>query len=383
MDQQETGDFFEDEFLNKNNTSSDNTDNPGLQEEEPDTRILNFIGALQPAPMNEKDKLQLRNRLERSLPGKNRKMHWSRWAAAAVLLIGILTTIWVAKEKADSEMMAYVNSLEISEGENNTLLILGDKKKISIAEENSNIDCQPDERNIRINQNREVEAVSDSLKPVFNTIVVPYGKRSQIVLSDGTKVWLNSGTKFVFPASFKTAKREVFLQGEAVFDVTHLEKSSFYVKTNDFSIRVLGTVFNVTAYADDDRSSAVLERGHIEIVEEKALLSGKTLDMSPGTLAVYNPEKGTFTSTQVNPEDYLSWRNGFLSLHSEKMIDILRKLSRYYNIDIKLADKTLELETFTGNLDLKGSPEEVLAVISRMVPLSVQQESGKIIVDSK
>ncbi|HLN71768.1 MAG TPA: FecR domain-containing protein, partial [Prolixibacteraceae bacterium] len=214
----------------------------------------------------------------------------------------------------------------------------------------------------------------------LNEIIVPFGKRTRLLLSDGTKVWLNAGSRLAFPQNFEGNKREVFLEGEAIFDVAKRPGERFLVNTNDFIVNVTGTVFNVTAYSDDASSSAVLAEGKIELTSKGSLFSTKTIHMLPGTKVVYDPASKSMNTLAVDPNDYLSWRDGFMVIHGEKLQEILKKLSRYYNVKMILDDQAVAAETFSGRLDLKESPQEVLTVISRMVPLSVQELNNNLII---
>jgi len=119
---------------------------------------------------------------------------------------------------------------------------------------------------------------------------------------------LNSGSKLVYPVVFAEKKREVYIEGEAVFDVAHMKDKPFVVSTKDFDIKVLGTVFNVSAYPDDKYSSTVLEQGKIELIYRGAsILSQEKLDISPGYMAVFDRNQKTFEQQQVNTQKYLSW----------------------------------------------------------------------------
>ena len=208
--------------------------------------------------------------------------------------------------------------------------------------------------------------------------------RTQITLSEGTKIWLNSGSKLIFPAVFAQNKREVFIEGEAVFDVTHMKDKPFVVSTKDYSIKVLGTVFNVSVYSDDKYSRIVLEKGKIELICSKtSIFAQEKLEISPGSMAVFDRNQKTFEQQQVNPQKYLSWREGYLIFNSEKLENILKKLGRYYNIEMIISDNQLKNETFSGYLDLKNSPEEVLAVINETTSFSFSNDHGRIIINPK
>lgn len=347
-------------------------------------QIQTFFKSLLARSISVEDKNKLRNEIELSLKTERKNKIWIRWAAtAAMLIFGFSATYLIYTTKLVSPIEHYARNLENQNATDNTILILGDKKEVAIADKDSKISYEPNGKKIQINQHQQVSTINDTTAQAFHSIIVPYGKRSEIVLSDGTKVWLNSGTKLVFPASFDTEEREVYLQGEAIFEVQNHNNSRFFVRTDDFSIKVTGTVFNVTAYSDEEYSSTVLERGHIEIIGERGLLSNQTLKMDPGSMTVYDSKEKSFISSEVNPDDYLSWRDGFLTLHRRKLTNIIKKLSRYYNIDIVLEDESLDDDTFTGLLDLKNSPQEVLEVISRMVPLKVDEKNGKILINSK
>jgi hypothetical protein len=383
-------------------------DEEGEQEDDPQkevrlaAKVLAFFKSIriQALPGSEKD--ALRRRIELSLSA-GREKHFKTGKAgsgfqgsafrlrsvggrtrfiyrlsAAVLLVSLLAgSAWFLLSRKDMEMMSYVKKLDIPQTEDNTLLILGNQKEIPVALENAKINYQPGGKGILIN-NEKIENTEDTRRSDFHTVIVPYGRRLNIVLSDGTVVWLNSGSKLVYPASFSPGKREVFLVGEAIFDVAKRTNDRFIVNTDDLIVKVTGTVFNVAAYPDDDFSSAVLAEGKIELSSRGKLFSGSAMPVSPGTMVVFEPAGKTMTARQVNPDDYLSWREGFMVIRGEKLVDILKKLSRYYNKEMDLEDGSIAGETFSGRLDLKDSPREVLTVISRMVPLSVRETGDKI-----
>ena len=158
----------------------------------------------------------------------------------------------------------------------------------------------------------------------------------------------------MFPASFSEEKREVYLEGEAIFEVTHNKKQPFIVKSKDQDIEVLGTVFNVSNYADDDSIFTVLKSGSVQInYNNDNLISSKShLKIVPNTLATYNKkDKNVFTKT-VDVETYFSWRDGVFIFKNDALKTIMKKLSRYYNVDIIINDYNLSNQTFSGYLDV-------------------------------
>lgn len=211
------------------------------------------------------------------------------------------------------------------------------------------------------------QELSKQKKAVYNTLIVPYGKRSEVVLSDGSKVWLNSGSKLIFPAIFSNDKREVYLEGEAIFEVTHNEKKSFIVKSKNQDIEVLGTIFNVSNYSDDDSIFTVLKSGSVQIhyKNDNLISSKKHLKIAPNTLATYNKKAKRIDTSTVNVETYFSWRDGVFVFKNDALKTIMKKLSRYYNVDIIINDENLSNQMFSGYLDVNEDLDHVLKIINQ------------------
>jgi len=359
----------------------------GVVDEE-EIRITQKIYTVLNSPSEEMisfEKDQTRNQIKHSVRKlKTQRLLVRLSVAATLLLAAIITSVGFLRVNSTTDLVNFAQALATVKGVNETRIILQNGKEIRVDKKQSQIRYDVKGENIIINSDQKVAQKMDNSKVVFNTVIVPYGKRTQIFLSDGTKVWLNSGSKLVYPAVFTENKREVYIDGEAVFDVVHLDGKSFVVSTRDFDIKVLGTVFNVCAYSDDQVSGTVLAQGKIELVDRgTSLLTQTKLIMSPGTMALFNHEQGTFEQRQVNPEKYLSWRDGYLIFNSEKLENILRKLSRYYNIEMIISDNQLRSETFSGYLDLKNSPEEVLSVISETTSINYSKDHEKIFINPK
>ena len=346
--------------------------------------IYSFLTALT-GSVNWSGKEKTKNQIRSSVRKLSIKRQMIRWSvAASILLAALITSVGFLRNNSRNDIVSFAQSQTKIKAENNTRIILQNGEEITIDKAQSQIRYDAKGENIEIDSDQKiVQEIADE-KAVFNTVIVPHGKRTQIILSEGTKVWLNSGSKLVYPAVFAKNKREVYLDGEAVFDVAHLNDRSFVVSTKDFDIKVLGTIFNVCAYSDDQNSNAVLEQGKIELINRRSsVLSNKHLMILPGTMAVFDPNQNTFEKQQVNPRKYLSWREGYLIFNSEKLQNIIRKLGRYYNKEMVIIDNQLKDETFSGYLDLKNSPEEVLSVINETTPLSFSVDHEKIVINSK
>jgi len=308
-----------------------------------------------------------------------------RWSVAStILLAAIITSVGYFRINSPTEIVNFAQTLNYVKAGNNTRIILRNGEEVQIDKKQSQIKYDIKGENILIDSEQKVVQKTDDTKTIFNTVIVPYGKRTQITLSEGTIIWLNSGSKLIYPAVFAKNRREVYIDGEAVFDITHMNDRPFVVSTKDFDIKVLGTVFNVSAYSDDKNSSAVLAQGKIELIYTSAsILSKEKLDITPGSMAVFDHNQRTFEKTQVDPQMYLSWRDGYLTLNREKLENILKKLSRYYNIEMVISDNRLKNETFSGFLDLKNSAEEVLSVINETTSLTYSIDHEKIFINPK
>lgn len=199
---------------------------------------------------------------------------------------------------------------------------------------------------------------NDPLTEQLQTIYVPSGQRSEIILNDGTKVWLNSGTTVTFPVHFSRRSREVTLNGEAYFKVEKDEKKPFIVHTENHKIQVLGTEFNVISYHGKNNLETALLEGNIEVSsnndDTKYLLSKNE------TLSFKN---GMFTKGNINDYNYFKWREGLICFEKENLGSLFAKLELYYDIRIVNKNKSLTEGAYTGKFRIRDGVEHVLRVL--------------------
>ncbi len=335
--------------------------------------------------LSDSDKEQTKIKIRSSVRNLSRKRELLRWSVAATILFAaVLTSVEYFSNRSVPGIISFAQSITDIKAEKNTRIILQNGEEVTISKTQSQIRYDTKGENIVIDSEQKIVQKMNDTKAIFNTVLVPYGKRTQITLSEGTKVWLNSGSKLVYPALFSGNRREVYIEGEAVFDVTHMQDKPFVVSTKGYDIKVLGTVFNVSAYSDDNFSRTVLEQGKIELIYRgTTFLSQERLEISPGTMAIFDCTQKTFEQQQVNPRKYLSWREGYLIFESEKLENIVKKLGRYYNMELVVSDNHLKNETFSGYLDLKNSPEEVLSIIGETTSFSFSINEDKIFINPK
>ncbi|MBL4879678.1 MAG: FecR domain-containing protein, partial [Oleispira sp.] len=296
---------------------------------------------------------------------KRRRIKYGVYVAAASVVVMLSIRLFNNTMHNTSPIENFVKTLGDGDIESlqNVKLILNDNQNIEIVEENTAISYSNTGQEVKIGNSKSVyQNPSKSKKIVFNTLIVPYGKRSEIELADGSKVWLNSGSKLVFPSSFTGSKREVYLEGEAIFEVAHDKTYPFIVKANSQEIEVLGTVFNVSNYANDNLISTVLKSGSVQI-NFKDNAFNKNIRITPGELAVYNKVSNTIQTKIVEVEKYFSWRDGIFIFKDDSLRSIMKKVSKYYNINIVINNEDLANQEFSGLLDIKDNVEGVLSTI--------------------
>ncbi|MDR6781635.1 transmembrane sensor [Pedobacter africanus] len=195
----------------------------------------------------------------------------------------------------------------------------------------------------------------------FNTLVVGAAQRSVIKLPDGTKVWLNSGSRLIYPVVFSGDSREVYLEGEAYFDVTHDKAHPFYVRATNMDIKVLGTEFYVSSDAKSDKNYAVLVKGSISFSTGN-WLNKVEKKLVPGQQISYDLKANKLQIAEVKTAEFESWKEGLLHVEQESLEEIVQKVARYYRIEIGTQGLDLS-ETFSGTLYLQRAAEDVLKVL--------------------
>ena len=206
---------------------------------------------------------------------------------------------------------------------------------------------------------------SDSSSVIYQEIKAAYGTQSKVELADGTKVFLNSGSKLRFPHTFANQQlRTVVLDGEGYFEVAKNKEQPFVVETNDLKIKVLGTKFNVDAYADNSSVSVALVEGSVMLQENTGNVNKDLMELSPNQVATLNPTDGTLSKTDV-PDlyKYTAWINGRIVFYGDPIQTVVKKLEKWYNVDIVISDKKLEGYKFTGTF-IDESLEQILNILS-------------------
>jgi len=331
----------------------------------------------------QKDKDLLWSKIDSSL-NKRKKFAFllrvSKIAASLSILLIAGFSIWLFMKEEISPMATIVENVHI-EDNSDIQLLLSDDRTLAISNDESSIVYKEDGK-IDIDSQEGIDLYEEL--SAYNTLVVPYGKRSNLTLKDGTKVWINSGSKLVYPVSFSASERRVFVEGEAYFEVAQNEKSPFIVETKNLDIRVLGTAFNVTAFRDEPTFSTVLVHGSVEVTGNKNSRIRKTkTKLTPNDRLAYYAATGETVVKKVNVERYVSWKDGYLIYRQASLKNVMKELSRLYNIHVVFSDPAIEQEKLTGKLDLKQNADEVIGIISSASSLTFQKTERRYILSYK
>lgn len=215
-------------------------------------------------------------------------------------------------------------------------------------------------------------------KVAYDQIVVPMGKLSHLVLSDGSTLDINSGTRVVYPRVFESGHREIYVEGEVCLHVAKNEKAPFIVKTESFDIKVLGTTFNVNAYKGASRSEVVLVEGSIHLSDRNE----RSVVMEPDRLvAVENGEIGK--PEVVDASSYITWTEGLMTVSAEPLDEVCRRLERFYGVRINVEPEAGKLE-MRGKIDLTFPIEDLIDLIEKTAPVvSKKTPKGEYIISYK
>lgn len=211
---------------------------------------------------------------------------------------------------------------------------------------------------------------------VWQTITTPPGVKSQAQLPDGTKVWLNSESSLSYPSSFAGNERNVKLTGEAFFEVAKDKRHPFHVDLGKIGIEVVGTAFNVIHYENEKQTEVILTSGKIKLLEQKGNKIHRTTEMEPGQKAIYRELDGKISLQQVDTEKYTSWMDGRLIFRDDAMIEVVKRLNRWFNVEIEIADPEIAQYIYTATFR-NETIEQILYLIKRTSPLEYTIIPGK------
>lgn len=277
----------------------------------------------------------------------------SLWYAAAACFVGLtIIGVWYIKRETISDIDVVKLAENFSPGGNKATLHFSDGTSLGLDQNHNGIVMG---NNITYNDGSLALGANTDKKRIM-TLSTPRGGQYQIVLSDGTKVWLNADTRLSYPDRFNESQRLVELDGEAYFEVTKLSGKPFVVMTKKEKIEVLGTHFNVYSYPNEQESKVSLQEGKVKV----SVPMGKEKILAPGEQAVVNGEN--LHIQQVAIDESISWTNDEFMFNNEPLGAVLRQVARWYDVDIEV-EPSLAKITLWGSVSRLDTFDKVLKII--------------------
>ena len=301
---------------------------------------------------------------------------WGGSIAASICILVVAGWHILSSHQSQPAMVDFKRVMQsfktVDETTGNVHLVLSNNLKILIDGQETLLDYNEDGR-ININNKEKIEAKEGVYnEKIYNQLVVPAGKRSVLTFNDGTKVWVNSGSKLVYPVTFEKHQREIFVEGEIYLDVTPDPERPFFVRTSAIGVKVLGTQFNITTYADHSDFQVVLVSGEVEVFRE-----GHSKEiLKPNQLYLCNEGNSDCSISMVDTWDYIAWKDGYYPFYSQDFGTVLSKLSKYYDIQFTWSEKLNEL-SYSGKLDLKEDIQDVIKTLEKTAPIAIMKISER------
>ncbi len=289
------------------------------------------------------------------------------YAASILLMAGLFSAMMYLgqTDTGDSQEELWLSAIE--PGSQKAELVLADGKVLDLDENKKKDEIKETDGTIINNTGSslvyDVSAKTVTKEIAYNSLVVPRGGEFQLELEDGTRVWVNSETRLRYPTKFPNDQRVVLLEGEAFFEVSKDKNRSFIVKTQGVDVRVLGTKFNVSSYADDDAIRTTLVEGSVAVMDSEN--HENNLLLNPGHQAIYAKDAKLLENKKVNVDLYTSWKDGQFVFQESHLSDIMQKVSRWYDVKIFYQNADVGNLNFTGTLKRYDSLDRLLGMIEK------------------
>ena len=324
------------------------------------------------------------NVLKRVKRGRGRQIgfrYWWKYAALFILPLGVALVLWQGMKNEPVGVHRQFSAVSRPGGERAILklydgktVMLDSTMKSSLIVHEANVRIEMDSNHLLRYSSHDSIGMANVNKN--NELIIPKGGEYQVMLADGTKVWLNSASRLIYPQSFMGKERRVVLSGEAFFDVAHDAERPFIVETSRMNVKVLGTRFNVNDYDDNEEVSTTLVNGSVEIVSGDQ----QVFRLVPGEQA--DGKENKLEKREVNVRLYTSWIAGTFLFNNTELEEIAQQISRWYDVEIFFSSENVKKVRFTGAI-VKFKPLDDLV---RMIESTSQVRfsvKGKTIVISE
>ncbi|MDB4919682.1 FecR domain-containing protein [Mucilaginibacter sp.] len=308
---------------------------------------------------------------------------WYCIAAAAIVLVFISAGSYFLLYPKNGVSTNIVAKNDVAPGKNKATLTLANGKKLVLG--NAITGQLAHEAGVVISKTKNGELIYTSgaadnkaVSPgPFNMLETSRGEQYRLILPDGTHVWLNAASSLKYPVVFGDKERLVELKGEAYFEVFHNKTMPFRVKTEQQVVEVLGTHFNVDAYSDEKATATTLMEGSVKIT---AVTNHKNIIIKPGQQSTVSTLG--VNVQQVDPDEALAWKNGYFQFNDENLESIMRKVSRWYNVDVEYKDNAPLSLVFSGTVSKYKNVSQVTRILELTNAVHFKIDGNKIIVSN-
>ena len=300
---------------------------------------------------------------------KTRKLYPNvllRYAAVLIPFIIMVGVSWYFLNESKSPPLSSLDTV-VKPGSQKAILKLSDGKTLELDDSSLLAELQEgdakviNERNSLIYSSEEESVVSKAV--IYNELITPRGGGYKLQLADGTVVTMNAGSSLRYPVAFSDSIRQVFLEGEAYFDVSHNGKP-FIVSCESMDVRVLGTSFNVSSYADDAEIKTTLVEGKVKVTTAgNPDLASEGIILAPDDQAIFSRADATVEVVKVNTSQYTSWVMGKFEFSNANLNEVMKRLARWYDFEYEFESDAAKDYHFTARIDNDQSISSILEML--------------------
>lgn len=346
------------------------TNGPKLSPERKALEMERFVGYMQNSSLKKRE--HLKSKVVRL---------WYRYVAVLLIPLLLLGIYFWSEQKSEPLLVNTETNVDFGK----PVLMMADGREVVLEQKNeiiegaSEIGIQNDSLFGLNYMGAGLQVNVATGEEVYNTLSIPIGGFYQLSLSDGTKVWLNSMTKLRYPVTFEGEQRNVYLTGEAYFNVAKDAEHPFVVNVEGMEVKVYGTRFNVNTL-EEGVVQTVLERGKVSV---KALKTGEEVMLKPDDMAEFYKESGMVKVGKVDPFTYTAWKDGKFVFENATIETIMSRLGRWYDIKVFYGDEQVKNQTFTGIITRHSNVKDLLYLIGETAMVQFDQKDNVVTVRTR
>lgn len=313
---------------------------------------------------------------------KSFRLHRVWLAAAGILLIAGAAFFWknfapVKNQQALTQQMAPLSLEAIEPGKEGAILTLADGTQVVLDSTGNGIISSQGNAQIRLQDNKLVYQADGNItgdQPVaYNSMTTPKGRQFQLVLPDGSKVWLNAASNIRYPVIFDRTERIVEINGEAYFEVASDKSWPFIVRTSEQQVQALGTSFNVNAYENEPAQATTLVEGSVMVKSHRAAV--KSTQLKPGQQARQLKNSEQITVIDNQSEAATAWKNGYFNLENIPFEQVMKQLERWYDIEVSYENGVPDIQ-FVGGLSRQMKLDALIRTL-QLSEVHFKMEAGR------